>query len=238
MQQSRRVVCSLGKSLLRSRHEGRHCQYQLASGSSRLSYQQEQLSGVVTIQHRGVFESISGYVKGKMTERQDRNKEKKMMEQLHKVSQLDQFTLHAFAEQIAATTDDWKTKIPGMQQMDQVKMAKETKRILGIMVNELGEGMTADQLDNLGRKEKLRVAVKADIPVSDINQMVEQFKHMDIMHSILKFRRRQGKELPASEKELRTIMVQDAPKVLSKEQKRDIGIRQAKAKMGHLMRKR
>lgn len=187
----------------------------------------------------GFFSSIKDSITGKLAERQDRKKEEKMAEQMQKLSQLEKLTLGAFVEQMSTATDDWKTKIPGMSNLEQVKMIKETKRILDKMVNELGAGISSEEMDNLDRKDKLKVAVKAQIPVSDINQMIQQFKNMELMHSVLKYRKEKGKKIPNSERELRTVMLQDASKVLSKDQKREIGLRHAKAKMGrHLAGKR
>ena len=190
-------------------------------------------------QSKGIFSSIKDSINDKLAERQDRKKEEKMLEQIQKVSQLEKLTLGAFVEQMASATDDWKTKIPGMGNLEQVKMAKETKRILDIMVSELGADISAEQMENLDRKDKLRVSVKAEIPISDINQMVMQFKNMDLMHAVLKYRKDKGKKLPTSERELRTAMLQDASKVLSKDQKKEIGLRHARAKMGrHLAGKK
>lgn len=189
------------------------------------------LMQVRSFSESGIFSSVTNPIKKKLSERQERKKEEKMLEQIKRISDLDKWTIQAFVSEVMASADDWRTKIPGMGNVQQVKMIKEQKVILESMAEELGGDADVDEIEKLGRKDKLKISVNANIPVADVNQMLSQFKNMDVMHLVLSKRKEQGKPFPSSEKDLKRIIMQEAPKLLTKAQKKEIGQRQMRSKL-------
>mmetsp|Transcript_2047 Transcript_2047/g.2738 ORF Transcript_2047/g.2738 Transcript_2047/m.2738 type:complete len:256 (-) Transcript_2047:174-941(-) len=188
--------------------------------------------------NKGILSSITDPIKNTFAKRQERKREEKTMEQMKKLAQLETWNLSAFAGQMEEATSDWKTKIPGMSNLEQVKLAKETKRVLDLMISTLGANTCPEDMRNLGRKDKLKLAVACEIPLSDINQMIEQFENMEVMHSVLRNQYEKGKKIPSTEKEARALVMREAPKLMSKEKKRELGVRHAKAKLGGAMSRR
>mmetsp|Transcript_14702 Transcript_14702/g.22786 ORF Transcript_14702/g.22786 Transcript_14702/m.22786 type:complete len:255 (+) Transcript_14702:90-854(+) len=239
-QQGRRAFCSITtKSNAGAKGKSRSqsaLQYPHSPDSSTLPPHTCTGNAALSIQVRsfsdsGIFSSITNPIKQKLSERQERKKEEKMLEQIKRISELEKWTIQAFVSEVMASADDWRTKIPGMGNVQQVKMMKQQKEILESMAEELGGNAGTNEIEQLGRKEKLKISIKANISVADVNQMLSQFKNMEIMHLVLKKRKEQNKSIPSSEKELKRIIMQEAPKLLSKAQKKEIGQKQMKNKL-------
>jgi len=67
---------------------------------------------------------------------------------------------------------------------------------------------------------KLKISINSGKTVEEINLLVQQFKTMDIMHRVLKYRKTNGKSIPKDEKSLQSVLELDAKKVLTKKEKK------------------
>lgn len=71
------------------------------------------------------------------------------------MAETDKWTLKHFSEELNVTLNNWRTKIPGLSTMPQVTQAKEMKKIIEAMIDEVGSESTAWDLSDLSRTEKV-----------------------------------------------------------------------------------
>lgn len=98
-----------------------------------------------------------GKIREKWDERSQKANEKKFQEQMNKMANAEQWTLSDFNEELKDTLGSWRNKIPGVSSMSQMKMAKQTQQVIETVMDEVGPDATAQDLQNLGRKEKVSV---------------------------------------------------------------------------------
>jgi hypothetical protein len=70
--------------------------------------------------------------------------------------------------------------------------------------------------------------LKCDTDFQDINALVGQFKSMDIMHRVLRYRLENNMSLPETEEEAKSIMQSDLKTVLSQKELKEV----QKSRMG------
>jgi hypothetical protein len=58
--------------------------------------------------------------------------------------------------------------------------------------------------------------------VEDINSVIQQFRIMDLMHRVLRYRKANGKPLPTDEAGVRTAMMEDAQNVMTNQEKKEM----------------
>lgn len=144
----------------------------------------------------GIFDRM----KGGLESRTKRQQQEKYAEQLQCMANADRWTLKLFLGQIEeAMPTGWRSKIPGTGNTKEAVAAKQTQDVIKGIIDEIGGDANVKDLDVLGRKEKLRISLKAGLSVEDINIMVKQFKSMEIMHKVLRTRKEEGKALPTDE---------------------------------------
>jgi len=80
---------------------------------------------------------------------------------------------------------------------------------------------------------KLKISLKCGAELSEINELVQQFKSMDVMHRVLRYRVENGLEIPKDEESARNLMQKDVRKVLSERELKEMQRERMK-----LMRKR
>ena len=100
---------------------------------------------------------IMGKIRDKWDERNAKAQEKKFMEQMEKMASAEKWTLQDFNEELKETLGSWRNKIPGMSGMSQVKAAKQTQQVIEAVIDQVGPEATAQDLQNLGRQEKVSV---------------------------------------------------------------------------------
>ena len=128
---------------------------------------------------------------------------------------------------------DWKTKIPGMGYTDEVKKIKSAKKILDAVLSHVGDKATSDTLSQLTRKDKLKIAIDGDINVDEIDVLIGQFNNMNMMHKVLRYRKKHGKSIPTDEASMTLAVQKDAVNVMSKQEKLQMQKSvQAKARRG------
>lgn len=145
-----------------------------------------------------------------------------MAEQLEKMSNYEVWTLGCFVDDIKTSLSDWKTKIPGMSMTAQVKAMKDSMKVVNAVTSKVGEDATLDILTSLGRKEKLEIALQADCSLEDLNSTISQFRNMEIMHRVLRYRKSNGRPLPKDEKMMQLAIQEDGKNVLTKKEKKQM----------------
>ena len=66
------------------------------------------------------------------------------------------------------------------------------------------------------------ICLKCESDFQEINALVTQFKSMDIMHRVLRYRVENNMPIPTSEDEAKNVMQADMRKVLSSKELKDM----------------
>lgn len=94
-------------------------------------------------------------MKDKIDERSQKNQADKYAEQIRTMAESEQWDLKSFGNEIEKSTSNWRNKIPGMSNVEQVKAIKENQKLINSLMDEIGADATAKELVQLGRKEKV-----------------------------------------------------------------------------------
>ena len=136
-----------------------------------------------------------------------------------------------FKDEVDETLSSWKTKVPGMGGTSQVQAAKETQKAVTQLAAQLGGNATAQDVAAMDRKEKLKLAIACEMSVDEINMILKQFRQMELMHRILRYRKENGLELPKDADGLKRAMQQDGVKILTNAEKKEMQKEVAKSQM-------
>mmetsp|Transcript_12773 Transcript_12773/g.18143 ORF Transcript_12773/g.18143 Transcript_12773/m.18143 type:complete len:232 (-) Transcript_12773:39-734(-) len=176
----------------------------------------------------GIFDRLRGGFEAR-TKRQQQEKYK---EQIQTMANSERWTLKNFSDQLnAAMPTGWRSKLPGSNTQE-AQAAKQTQSVLAGIIDEIGNDASMQELEKLGRKEKLRISLKSGLDVEDINIMIQQFKSMEIMHKVLRQRKSEGKPLPETEEGMMGLVQGYSAKVMTREQKKDLQERRMKKMRG------
>lgn len=74
---------------------------------------------------------------------------------MEKMANAERWTLNDFNDELKETLGGWRSKLPGVSGLSQMKMAKQTQGIVESIMSEVGPEATADDLQNLSRHEKV-----------------------------------------------------------------------------------
>lgn len=88
-------------------------------------------------------------------ERNQKAQEKKFAQSMEKMANTERWTLRDFNDELKETLGGWRSKLPGVSGLSQTKMAKQTQQIIESIMSEVGPDATAQDLQNLGRHEKV-----------------------------------------------------------------------------------
>jgi len=165
-------------------------------------------------------EKGGGGIRGWMTDRSARKEKEKYMEQMMRLSTMDVFTMEKYREELQSGIDGggMMTKVSFMQTKE-IKQAKEVIEVVEKIVEVVGPDATAEDLIQLDRLQRLRVATAANKTVEEIAIMVSQITNMDVMQKTLRKRYLEGKPIPADQDAMQAVIQKDALSVLSKSQK-------------------
>lgn len=181
-----------------------------------------------TEENRGIL----GRLQDSFADRQKANQQKMFAKQVEKMSNAEAWTLADFADDLDKTTSDWKSKIPGLNNLQQVKMAKQAATIAKAMIQQVGADATAkDVTEKVARAEKLKVALESESTVEEVNVMIQQLQSVDIMHRIIRKRKVEGKSLPTNESSMKNLMQVDGLQAMTKTQKKNMRNMQMKKGM-------
>ena len=167
-------------------------------------------------------------MQGKLAERAQTKKAAKLVDQVSLMANSPTWTIKMFADEIDETLSSWTTKIPGAGKTAELQAAKESQKVVKAIMEQLGDNITAGDLSKLDRKQKLKLAIACQKPMGDLDNVLNSFTQMDIMHRILRYRKENGMNMPTDESGLKLAMQQDGMKVMTKDEKKEM--REAYAK--------
>ena len=215
--------------------------------------QQGQRAGVAVIksttpaQHLRQFSSTSdsdenpgffGRIKNSFTDRQERKAQEQFADQLQKMANSERWTIKDFHDDLSLVADSWRSKIPGMTNISQVKSAKQMNSISKAIIEVVGSNATASELLEMPRTDKLKVSVKSGASVEDINVMLQQFQGVEVMHQVVRRRKLEGRPIPQDQTSMRSILQVEGLQVMNKTQRKNLKEVQMKKGMRGMGRKR
>ena len=133
--------------------------------------------------------------------------------------------------EIEESVNSWKAKVPGASSMNEIQLAKQMLKNLNGIVKVTGKDATENVLLKMSHKEKLIAAVHGETTLEEVNTLIEQFRTMSMMHRALRKRKLEGKTLPTTPEAVGALLKVEAPRLMSKEQKSELGKLQAKRMM-------
>jgi len=110
-----------------------------------------------------------GKIRSKWDERNQKAQENKFIEQMEKMANAEKWTLKDFNDELKSTLGSWRNKIPGVRDMSQMKVAKQTQQVIEVVMQEVGPDATAQDLQDLGRHEKVSTWCKMNEFLSRAN---------------------------------------------------------------------
>jgi hypothetical protein len=152
-----------------------------------------------------------------MMERSKRKEKERYMEQMERLSEMDVFTMENYKEELKRGLSGFAANISFMQSKE-VKMAKEVMEVVDKFIDVLGPRATAEDLIEMDRLQRLKVATAANKTLEEISIMVSQITNMDVMQKALRKRRLEGKPIPKDQEAMQAAIKKDAMQVLSKSQ--------------------
>jgi hypothetical protein len=161
-----------------------------------------------------------GRIQNAFTARQERLSQEQFAEQVERMANSEKWTIQNFSDDVSKSVDSWRTKIPGMSNLQQVKSAKKMNSIAKAIVEVVGGGATAEDLMNMSRTHKLNVAIKSKESVEDVNVMVAQFQGVQMMHQVIRKRKLEGKPIPTDEAGMRSVLQSESLGAMSKSQRK------------------
>jgi hypothetical protein len=174
----------------------------------------------------GESESKSGGVRGWMEGRQERQEKEKYLEQMERLSDMDELTLANYRKMLEEGLNSWGAKLTfGLSK--EVKTAKEVVSVVACFMDVLGADAKADDLIHMDRLQKLQVATASNKTLEETAIMMSQIQNMDLMQRTLKKRRMEGKPIPQDANSMQAAIKKDAVSVMSKSQKEMMKNRQA-----------
>jgi hypothetical protein len=162
-------------------------------------------------------EKSSGGISGWMKKRAERKEQERYMEQMERLSNMDVFTMENYREELKRGLSGFAANISFMQSKE-VKMAKEVVEVVDKFIEVLGPNTTAEDLIEMDRLQRLKVATAANKTLEEIAIMVSQITNMDVMQKALRKRRLEGKAIPKDQEAMQAAIKKDAMQVLSKSQ--------------------
>lgn len=172
-----------------------------------------------------------GRVQNAIQDRTKRNQQQEFASQLEKMSNSPKWTVGDFVEDLSKTVNSWRTKIPGLSSLDQVKTAKQVNSIAEAIVEEMGIDATSEKLMEMTRTQKLKVSLKSGASVEEINGMLQQFQAVDVMHQVVRKRKLEGKAIPSDEASMRQVMQVEGLGAMSKAQRKAMKQSRMKSQM-------
>jgi signal recognition particle GTPase len=160
----------------------------------------------------------------------ERKKAEKTAEQFEKMASMEVWTVQAFSDDLSAGLSSWRSKIPGMSNVKELQTTKRVAQVLKAVSEIVGPNATGEDLSRLSKKEKLKICIKAETSMEEVNGMIQQFEAMQMMHQMLRYRKKVGKPLPKDQAALKMAMAEDSDKAFSKEQLKTMRMKLMKGK--------
>ncbi|CAJ1942876.1 unnamed protein product [Cylindrotheca closterium] len=157
-------------------------------------------------------------ISGWMESRKERQEKENYMEQMERLSNMEELTLLKYREELDRGLDSWGAKLSfGLTK--EIKLAKEVVACINCFIEVLGNDATADDLIEMDRLQRLKVATASNKSMEDIQIMISQVQNMDLMQRTLRKRKAEGKPIPPDSNSMQAAIKKDALSVMSKSQK-------------------
>mmetsp|Transcript_11458 Transcript_11458/g.14184 ORF Transcript_11458/g.14184 Transcript_11458/m.14184 type:complete len:257 (+) Transcript_11458:116-886(+) len=169
-------------------------------------------------------------MKQKFDNRMERKKDERTAEQFEKMAAMEVWTVQAFLDDLSVGLSSWRSKIPGMSNVKELQTTKRVAEVLKAVSAVTGPDATGEDLSRLGKKEKLKICIKAETSIEEVNGIIQQFEAMQMMHQMLRYRKKVGKPLPKDQAAMKTAMAEDSEKAFSKEQLKAMRMKMMKGK--------
>jgi hemerythrin len=163
--------------------------------------------------------------------RQEKKEAEKYVKRVREMSEMEVFTVGHMLSEIDEAAKSWSAKLINNKES---QIVKQMHKSLSGIVSIVGEGAASDRLNNMSRKEKLEAAIAGETTVEEINILAKQFQTMSLMHLVLRKRKLEGRQIPETAEAMQAVIQSEGHKVLSKDQRKKLGMQQAKM----MMRKR
>jgi hypothetical protein len=157
-------------------------------------------------------------VRGWMEGRQERLQQEQYMEQMQRLSDMEELTLANYEVELKRGLSGFMAKIK-LFQTKEVKVAQEVVDVVGAFIGVLGNDANADDLNAMTRIDRLKVAGASNKTVEEIAIMVSQIQNMDLMQRTLRKRKLEGKPIPVDSSKMQEAIKKDAREVMTKSQK-------------------
>ena len=170
------------------------------------------------VRHRFSTESSQGGIRGWMENRRTKKEQEQYMEQMERLSNMEELTLENYKGELERGLDSWGAKLT-LGQTKEIKLAKEVVDCIGCFIEVLGKSAKIDDLINMDRLQRLKVATSSNKSVEDIQIMITQVQNMDLMQRTLRKRKLEGKPIPPDSQSMQAAIRKDALAVMTKTQK-------------------
>ncbi len=162
--------------------------------------------------------SMTGGIRGWMEERSKRKQHEQYMEQMQRLSEMEELTLSSYKGELERGLNQWGAKISFLQTKE-IKTAKEIVAVVQAMIDVKGGEANADDVFKMDRLERLKVATAASKTVEELSMLISQIQNMDLMQRTLRKRHLEGKPIPPDPTAMQTAIKKDAMAVMTKSQK-------------------
>ena len=180
---------------------------------------------------------IGDGIRGWMDNRRENQEQEQYMGQMQRLSDMSELTLANYKGELERGLSSWGAKLTFWENKE-LKTAKTVVQMVESFIQELGEDATADDLIEMDRLTRLKVATLSNKTVEEISIMVAQFQNMDLMQKALRKRKKEGKAIPPDAQSMQEVIKNDAVSLMSKQQKELIKKRQIDMAKRNARRKR
>jgi hypothetical protein len=175
-------------------------------------------------------------VRGWIQNRNERKQQEEYLAQMTRLSEMDRLTLDNYRGELERGLNKWGANISFLQTKE-IKTAKEIVVVVKALIDVKGGEASADDLLQMDRLERLKVATSTNKTVEEISILMSQIQNMDLMQRTLRKRKLEGKPIPPDPASMQAAIKKDALSVMSKSQKEMMMKRQA-TQAQRAMRKR
>jgi hypothetical protein len=125
---------------------------------------------------------------------------------MKKMCDTEVYLIKDFITELDSGLNTWGVKIrAALTKSEEVEGLKKSRNLLAAIEKQMPIGEYAE----LDRRQKLTVAVETSTSVEEINQTIDQFDRMRLMHGWLRNRRKLGRRLPGSQAESEVMLGAD-----------------------------
>jgi hypothetical protein len=170
-------------------------------------------------------EKKSGFmssIKDAITSRQERKASEEFAAQCERMASKDTWTIQDFQNDLGKSTSSWRSMIPGVSDLNETKVAKETNKVALAIIEILGPNLSLEGVMEMSRENKLKVAIQSEKSVSEINLFMTQCQNVDILHKILRRRKLEGRPIPTDQRVIQNLVQSEGLQAMSGSQRQTL----------------